>query len=275
MTAEQIEALKAVLPESVHEKLTEEATLDTVKELTGSVYVDKELAEKERKAEIGKVLGSVDTKLKRILGDAAKGKTTAELAAMAEEAYQAKLTELEEARKGGDGDVEKLRAEAAQAKKDKADVEKMLEQANTEKAEALQQVESAKAEALTVIEQYKLNQAINSEWDAVNWTDDADVYKRKGLWMAEIEGKYTFKVENGKKYVYDADGNIVKNGTQHMEAGDLFRQIAEKANALKKNGAGNEPPKRKDADPSVKLSPTQLKAIEAKEKMKQGSTFQR
>lgn len=275
MTAEQIEALKAVLPESVHEKLTEDATLDTVKELTGSVYVDKELAEKERKAEIGKVLGSVDTKLKRILGDAAKGKTTAELAAMAEEAYQAKLTELGEARKGGDGDVEKLRAEAAQAKKDKADVEKMLEQANTEKAEALQQVESAKAEALTAIEQTKLNIAISSEWDAISWTDDADIYKRKGLWMAEIEGKYTFKVENGKKYVYDAEGNIVKNGTQHMEVGDLFRQTAEKANALKKNGAGNEPAKLKSADPSVKLSPTQLKAIEAKEKMKQGSTFQR
>jgi hypothetical protein len=272
LNAEQIEVLKAVLPESVHEKLTEEATIDTVRELTGTVYVDKDLAEKERKAEIGKVLGSVDTKLKRILGDAAKGKTTAELAAMAEEAYQQRITELEEARKGGGNDAEAL----AEAKKAKADLEKMLEQANIEKDEALKKVEAAENEKLNAIEQFKLNQAINSEWDKVNWTDDADMYKRRGIWDAEIEGKYTFKLENGKRYVYDTEGNIVKNGTQHMEAAELFRQIAEKANALKKNGAGANPePRKTPIDPNIKLTPTQLKAIEAKERAKAKSTFQR
>lgn len=269
---EQIEVLKAVLPESVHEKLTEEATIDTVRELTGSVYVDKDLAEKERKAEIGKALGSVETKLKRILGESAKGKTAAELAAMAEEAYQQRLTELEEARKGGGSDAEAL----AEAKKAKADLEKMLEQANLEKDEALKKVEAAENEKLNAIEQFKLNQAISAEWDSVNWTDDTDQYKKKGLWISEIEGKYTFKLENGKRYVYDTEGNIVKKGTQHMEAAELFKQVAEKASALKKNGAGGNPePKKTPIDPNIKLTPTQLKAIEAKERAKAKSTFQR
>ena len=239
---EQIEVLKAILPESVHAELTEETTLDTVKELTGKVYVDKELAEKERKSEVGKALGSIETKLKRILGDSAKDKTAAELAAMAEDAYKAKLAELEEARKGG-GDVEKLRTKAAE-------LEQMLEQANAEKAEALQKVEAAENEKLTAIEQYKLEQAISSEWDALNWADNVLPYTKKGLWMSEIEGKYTFKLENGKRLVYDTEGNIVKNGTSHMEAKDLFAKVA--ADLIKKNGASGDAGRKTETNEKFK-----------------------
>jgi chromosome segregation ATPase len=265
---EQIEALKAVLPESVHAELTEESTIETVKELTGRVYVDKDVAEKERKSEVGKALGSIETKLKRILGDEAKGKTAAELAAMAEEAYQAKLTELDEARKGSGADVEKLRTEAAEAKKAKADLEKMLEQANAEKAEALQKVEAAENEKLSAIEQYKLEQAINAEWEGLNFADNVLPYTKKGLWMTEIEGKYTFKLENGKKLVYDMEGNIVKNGTSHMEAKDLFAKVAEPL--LKKNGAAGGAGTANAADTSQWKTAAQKKHLETIERIKRG-----
>jgi len=251
LTAEQIAAVKAILPESVHSEIGDDATLDTVKEITSKVYIDKDLAEKEKKSEIGKALGSFETKFKRIVGDAGKGKNAAELATMVEELYTAKLTELEEAKSGkGGGDVEALKAEVAEAKKAKSEFEKMLQQANAEKAELMQKVEAAENEKLTAIEQFKLNQAVTTEWDSVSWIDGTLPYTKKGLWDAEVEGKYTFKIENGKKLVYDTEGNIVRNGTSQMEARELFAQLAEKVGLLKKNGAtsggGSEAPVGKE-----------------------------
>jgi uncharacterized cupin superfamily protein len=84
---------------------------------------------------------------------------------------------------------------------------------------------------------YKLNEKVSSDFESTKWTDETDNYKKIGLWNAEIQNKYTFKLED--EFVYDMEGNVVKDekGTGKLTRRALFDRIAEKAGALKKNGA--------------------------------------
>jgi FtsZ-binding cell division protein ZapB len=236
MTQEEIALMKALLPEAAHEKLTETATADDVKGLMPEYFVEKTFAEQQLKEGIGKRMGALETKLRRIVGEDGKGKNVDDLLPLVETRYQSLQTELDEAKKGG-GDTSQIKAELEQIKKDRDAYKELSEKANTERDEWKEKAEAAEGKILTVREQIELDNAVNSHWNGLNWIDGASDYLKSGIWSKEVEGKVTFKKEGGKVIVYDMEGNMLTNGTGAMYADAFFAQLAEKASALKKNGA--------------------------------------
>lgn len=232
LSNEQIEAIRVILPDF---EATDETTLDDVKQLAGSRFIDVEIHRKEVDAAFGKARGTAESKFKKFLGEVAKGKNFEEMTELIEQRINGFKTELEELKKtkpskANDADIERLQTELEQYKSMAAEANQKVEQLSIE-------VESARAEGETKLSQYLLNQAVQFSFAGANWVDAADNYVKQGVWNAEIEGKYSFKKEGDRLLVYDSEGNIVKDGTQHMTADKLFETILKKANKYKNSQA--------------------------------------
>jgi hypothetical protein len=255
MNQEQIQLLKAIMPESAHEKITEESTIESVQSLLPEYFVEKDFAQAQIKTEIGKRMGALETKLRRLIGEDGKGKNVDELLPLVETRYEEIRKELQDAKATG-GDTTKLKEELEQIKKDRDVFKELSEKAGQEISQWQQKTEAAENKILTIREQVELDNAVNSYWSNISWVDGASDYLKTGLWKTEVENKVTFKKEGGKVIVYDTEGNMLTNGTGAMYADAFFLQLAEKAGALKKNGAPNGTP----AAPS----PTRFERLTAK-----------
>jgi len=211
-------------------EVAEDATLDTVKETFGQSYVSKELHRKEVESIAGKIKGTTESKLKKVLGEAAKGKNYDEMLELLPQHFEALQTELVEAKKGGSGGDKKVQELEAKLQEFRSLAEQnaaTIETLTTER-------DAAKTEAEQRIEQYKTETAVNRAWESAKWSDTADQYKRTGIWAAEIQGKFQFKVESGKTMVYDSEGNVYTGGTPNqLTADQLFEQVLKKTGTLK------------------------------------------
>lgn len=241
MNQDQIQLLKAILPESAHEKITEETTIENVASLMPEFYVEKDFAQAQIKTEIGKRMGALETKLRRLIGEDGKGKNVDDLLPLVESRYEELRQELSSAKASG-ADTQQLTEELNQLKKDRDVFKELSEKAGKEISEWQQKAEAAENKILTIREQVELDNSVNAFWSNINWVDGASDYLKTGIWKSEVEGKVTFKKEGAKVIVYDTDGNMLTNGTGAMYADAFFNQLAEKAGALKKNGAAPTPP---------------------------------
>lgn len=234
LTTEQQEIVKSFLPDF---EVKEDTTIDQVNEAFGKSYIKMTIHEEEKNRIYASATAKAENRLAKVLGSEANGKKYDEMVETLEAKLAANATELEAAKadagKSGKStpELEKLLHEKAQmdaALKEAADKLKVLE---SEK-------ESLKSESETKLQKYILDNKVKSLFNGVNWTDDTDLYKKNGVWNAEVEGKVIFKEEEGDVIVYDATGeNWLKDGVGKMTAQKYFTQVAEKANALKKNGA--------------------------------------
>ena len=248
----------------------EDATLETVKSSFGERYVAKELHTKEIESIVGKIKGTTESKLKKVLGEQAKGKSYDEMIELLPQHFESLQGKIKEAQKaGGDEKAAKLQAEL--------DKFRELAEQNAATIETLQtERDAAKTEAEQRIEQFKTESAVKQAWGSAKWSDAADQYKRHGIWAAEVEGKFQFKIEGGKTLVYDAEGNIYTGGTPNqLTADQLFEQILKKTGSLKVNSGGNPPSGRRgEADPNMSeqqrraYERTQQRIAEAKAKGK-------
>jgi hypothetical protein len=237
LTTEQSELVKTILPDF---EVTDETTLDQVNEAFGKSYIKMDLHESEKNRIYASATAKAENRLRKVLGSEAGDKKYDEMVETLEAKLAANAADLEAARaevgKGGKStpELEKLLHDKAQmdaALKDAADKLKALE---SEK-------ESLKSESETKLQKYILDNKVKSLYEGVSWTKETDLYKKNGIWMAEVEGKVTFKEEDGEVIVYDATGdNWLKDGVGKMTAQKYFVSVAEKAQALKKNGATNE-----------------------------------
>ena len=232
LSNEQIEAIRVILPDF---EASEETTLDDVKQMAGSRFVDVEIHRKEVDAAFGKARGTAESKFKKFLGEEAKGKNFEEMTELIEQRINGFKSEIEEMKKAkpskaNDAELERLQVELQQYKS-------MAEEANQKVEKLSVEVESARSEGETKLSQYLLNQAVQSSFSGSNWVDSADNYVKQGVWNTEIEGKYQFKKEGDRLLVYDSEGNIVKDGTQHMTADKLFESVLKKANKYKNSQA--------------------------------------
>lgn len=267
LEGESLELAKSLLPEINWSEAGEEVTLDKVAELKSAALITRELHKKEVDSVFGKTIGPIENELRPLLGEEGKGKMIKDMLPILKERYSGFATQLEELKsKAGEG-KDKLLSELTQYKT-------LAEQQESKIKEFQLKLEESEKSAEARFESIQLNHALTSMYDKAAWTDDADDYVKKGIWNAEIEGRFQFKKEGEKVLVYDKDGNIVQSGTGHMTADELFRKTLEKANRLKKNGAtGTHAKAASGSGSGSKLTPQQeahlAKLRERAEKMKQ------
>ena len=241
-------------------EVAEDANLDTIKSSFGERYVAKELHKKELDAIAGKIKGTTESKLKKVLGEQAKGKSYDEMIELLPQHFESLQEQIKEAQKaGGDEKAAKLQAEL--------DKFRELADQNAATIETLQtERDAAKTEAEQRIEQFKTEAAVKQAWSGAKWSDTADQYKRQGIWATEVEGKFQFKIEGGKTLVYDADGNIYTGGTANqLTADQLFEQVLKKTGSLKQNPGGT-PPGGRRGEPDPNMPEAKRKALERAQK---------
>lgn len=236
LTTEQIELAKELIPGI---EVTAETTTAQLKAMMGEKFIDMELHKEATKKAADTAFvtgrGKAENAMKRILGEAGKGKAFDELVEALEadnEDKSRKIKELEVGNKGGknDAEIEKLT-------KEKKALEEMLETANKENGELKVKVESAEQDKQTALYQEKLNVKVRADFGSIAWIEKTNDYTKKGIWDSEVDGKYTFKLEDD--FVYDQQGDVVKDpaGTGKLTRKSLFESLADKAGCLIKNGA--------------------------------------
>lgn len=234
LTNEQTEIVKTFLPDF---EVTDETTIEQVNEAFGKNYIKMDLHEAELNKKYIQGLAKAENRLAKVLGSEANGKKYDEMV----ELLESKMTEFNDK-------IKELSNSTTKTGKTDKELEGLLHEkeqlsnALKEAAEKLKSLESEKesllADSEKKLEAYKLKTKVDGLWSGLNWTDDTNIYTKNGLWSTEIEGKVTFKEEDGDIIVYDATGeNWLKDGVGKMTAQKYFNDIAEKAKALKKNGA--------------------------------------
>ena len=249
------EDVRKVLTELTGIEVAEDATIDDVKASFGENYVSKELHTKEVQATAGKIKGTTETKLKKVLGEQAKGKSYDEMLELLPAHVEHLHEEIKKAQAANDSEeVARLRAERDEFEKLANENAKTIETLQTER-------DLAKSEADQRIEQFKTEAAVQSAWNGAKWSDTVSPHTKLGVWAGEIQGKFQFKVENGQTMVYDAEGNIYTGGTpKQLTAEALFEQILKKTGTLKVN-PGGKPPIGDPGNPDPNMSEAQLKAM--------------
>lgn len=234
LTNEQTEIVKTFLPDF---EVNDETTIEQVNEAFGKNYIKMDLHEAELNKKYIQGLAKAENRLAKVLGSEANGKKYDEMV----ELLESKMTEFNDK-------IKELSNSTTKTGKTDKELEGLLHEkeqlsnALKEAAEKLKSLESEKesllADSEKKLEAYKLKTKVDGLWSGLNWTDDTNIYTKNGLWSTEIEGKVTFKEEDGDIIVYDATGeNWLKDGVGKMTAQKYFNDIAEKAKALKKNGA--------------------------------------
>lgn len=220
-------------------------TIEQFKDALHKKYVSREVAvdDDEIKNKVtGKVLGSIETRLKREFGlteEEVKDKKVSELVELAATRQKAKISELEKAIKdGGKGGEElvKLQEELALQRKIAADNE-ALARANATKLEEREQAHKQELQSFEV--RFKLDQLKAG----ISWAESANQFARKG-WENHIAENYNFAMVDGKLIATDKAGNQIRNekGTGNLTAEELLKLEAEKAGLVKKAGAANPTP---------------------------------
>lgn len=267
LTTEQTEIVKTFLPDF---EVKEDTTIDQVNEAFGKSYIKMDLHEAEKGRIYASATAKAENRLAKVLGSDANGKKYDEMV----EALEAKLS-------ANAADLEAAKAEAVKTGKSTPEIEKLLHEkaqmdaALKEAADKLKALETEKetlkGESESKLKTYILDTKVKAFYNSVNWTADTDLYKKNGIWNEEVEGKVTFKEEDGDVIVYDATGeNFLKDGVGKMTAQKYFSQVAEKANALKKNGATNE--KLESEKKAEGLSVRQAEYIEKMKKISAAQT---
>lgn len=237
LNKEQLAIAEAIVPGfKVEEGKT--YTIDDVKQVASTALIASELHQSEINKVIGRERGTVETVLRRALGDAAKDKKYEDLIKSVESEIsesKSRLIELEKMSKAADPDKvkaieEKFKTELEQLRKLNAEQGDLLKQRESE-------LEQTKAGVQTEIERIMTDKAVESLYAGANWVESADKYVRTGIWEAEIKGKYQFRKESDKILVFDKEGNIVKDGTVQMTAERLFEIKLKEAGKFKQNGS--------------------------------------
>lgn len=221
------------------DKEVEFESLEKFKDELNKKFVSREIAadDEEIKNKVtGKVLGTIETKLKREFGlteQEVSGKKVSELVELAGQKNKAKIEELEAKIKtgkseGDDEKVKKLQEDLTLAKKAAQDYE-VLAKENERKLEEAKTEYAQKEQTMEV--RFKLDQLKAT----MQWAESANQFARKG-WENHISENYTFVMNDGKLAVTDKQGNHIKNekGTGYLSPNELLAMEAEKAGLLKK-----------------------------------------
>lgn len=237
LTTEQSELVKTILPDF---EVTEETTIEQVNEAFGKSYIKMDLHESEKNRIYASATAKAENRLRKVLGSDAGDKKYDEMV----ETLEAKLA-------ANAADLEAARAEASKSGKSNPDVEKLLhdkaqmDAALKEAADKLKALESEKeslkSESDKRLEQYIVDTDVKAIYNSIPWVDDKFIaYTKDNLWDKQIKDKVSFKKEDGEYIVYDATGeNWIKKGVGKQTAKEYFEDLAESAQALKKNGATN------------------------------------
>lgn len=237
LTTEQTEIVKKFLPSF---EITEATTIEEVESEFGKSYVKADIHESEKTRIYASATAKAENRLAKLLGSEANGKKYDEMVELLEGTIAAKeqaIKDLQaEGKKTGKGseELEKLLH-------DKQQLDAALKEAADKIKSYESELESVKGNSKSELQKYILDNKIKSLYNSIEWTADTDLYKKNGIWNEEVEGKVTFKDEDGEVIVYDSTGeNWLKDGVGKLTAQKYFISVAEKAKALKKNGATNE-----------------------------------
>lgn len=227
----------------------------------GEKYVDVSLHKKEVDAAFGKAMGTMETKLKPLLGEDAKGLKGEQMAEKLASKFADMAALVDAAKKDGAST-----AEIAKLQKKADDLAGLLEQANAAAEAYKTEAATAREKAFEELSKERLNAKITETYNRINWSEQANEYAKKGLYI-EISAKYDFKEEAGKLMAYDKDGNIVKIGTSHATADQIFQQEAKAAKLWKEvnQAAGGQ---RVTIDPADKHAAKRAERLAFAEKLK-------
>ena len=227
------------IAEFLFDEAKEFETIEQFKDALHKKFVSREVAvdDEEIKNKVtGKVLGSIETRLKREFGlteEEVKDKKVSELVELAASRQKSRIAELEKAiKEGGKGGEElaKLQEELATAKRMR-DENAALAQANANKLEEREQAHKQELQSFEV--RFKLDQLKAG----ISWAESANQFARKG-WENHIAENYNFAIVDGKLIATDKAGNQIRNekGTGNLTAEELLKLEAEKAGLVKKAG---------------------------------------
>ena len=223
----------------IFEKLTgiqvpEDANEDTIRTALGERFIDRETHLKEINATFGKARGTAENKLKALIGDEGKGKSFDELVELVPAKMQSLNEQLAAAIEAGKSqpDIESMKAKMEELRQ-------LNEAAKVKEAEYEERIKNAQTEAEERLNKAQIDAEVERLFDASNWVDDADAIVKQGVWLTKIKGKYDFKKENGKIYVYDMEGKIVTGGTtSQLTAEQLFENTLKETKRYKLNNGG-------------------------------------
>jgi len=215
-------------------------TIDAFKDALNARFVSREVAAEDEEIKnkvTGKVLGALETKMKREFGlteEEVRGKKVSELIELAgvrvKSNVEALTAELEAAKKGSNGteEIAKLQSDLNAAKL-RAKENEDLATANATKLEEATNIFAKEKGGILV--GYKLEQIKAS----IPWAESANEYTRKGFDFA-IKENYIFEEENGELIVTDKTGNRIQNEkkTGFIKPDELLKSEADKAGLLKK-----------------------------------------
>jgi len=232
-------------------QISEEATLDQVKDAIHDKYVSRSIAHEDetvRNKVLGKELNVLERNIKKGLKAAgyddldefnlkafeSDDPTINPLHGIREH-YQSQIDKLKAAGdKGNSQKVQELEEQIAKLDRDAKSYKSMLDEKDSEFSSFREQVETEK-------KQWFINQTYNEAFKKHKLSDTVDEYKLKGF-EAIMRDKYKFDLEDNKVVVYNADGERVKNAKRSDFAtiDEVLNSELEAANMLKKNNTGNE-----------------------------------
>jgi len=230
-------------------------SIDQFKDAVHKKYVSRQIAieDEDIKSKVtGKVLGTLDTKVRREFGltdDEAKGKKVSELIEIGMAKQKATIDELQSKIKAGkaDGDdeaVKKLQEDLAETKRRAKEFEAVA-------TESVNQVNVLKETHQKELQGFEVNFKLSNLKAEITWAESANLFAKKG-WENHIAENYNFAMNDGKLIVTDKEGNQIKNenGTGFISPKDLLIKEADSAGLIKKagaaGGAANQQTKREE-----------------------------
>lgn len=230
--------LKIVLPDYT---VTDESTIEDVQAKFNERYVGLDLHQKTINDLTGKVKGSAEIAFKNILNKIGvpateySGKKMEEIISLSLGKVEELTTQIEELKKGTGGDTDKVKLKIEGLEKQLNDYKTLI----SEKDGRINELDEANKNLATDAEKkyanLVLNQEVIAEYNGANWTDDSDDIVKEGVKAKFIDGKVTFQKDGNQIFVYDAEGNMMKDGVNQMTAAKFFENVLKTAKRFKEN----------------------------------------
>lgn len=231
--------------------ISDEATLDQVKDAIHDKYVSRSIAHEDetvRNKVLGKELNVLERNIKKGLKSAGY-ELTDDFSLKAFESddpevnplhglrehYVSQIEKLKQQGTAGNSQkVKELEEQIQKLDRDAKSYKSMLDEKDSEFSQFKEQVETEK-------KNWFINQTYNESFKKHKLSDTVDEYKLKGF-ESIIREKYKFDLEDNKVVVYNSDGERVKNSKRSDFAtiDEVLATELEAANMLKKNNTANE-----------------------------------
>lgn len=247
----------------------EKLTAEEIKTFIDEKFVSRENAtkdEKIQKAIVGKLVGSVRTKIKQLGEFDSKELDELKLEEMVDklnEKFSTQITSLKEkGKEGNDKRVNDLQKELEDKIKSISDYKKALEEKET-------YIQTKEGEFSNTFKTYKINDQLGKIKSSLPFTDD---FQKKEVlktgFDAMINSKFKFALNDKDELeVFTADGNHIKHpkkAGEFLKPDELLLQEAESQGLIKKNNAVEKKPLlipgfNEDGKTKTKVHPNAMK----------------